>query len=547
MIVAALCGSVWAGAPTLVWSGAEVTLLGGPSRDGRHISYVDPGTRNLALREVASGRTIPLTSKPDDSREFAYFSSIAPDSRRVAYAWFDAEGFYELRTVDLDGSHVQTVCRNPEAGFLQPSGWSPDSRFILTLLFRKDNISQLALVPADGRAPKVLRSLNWAYPKRMDLSPDGRYIVYDSFAGESSGDRTIYLLSVDGTRERKLVTAPGNHLFPLWAPDGKRVVYASDRSGTMDLWSLAIEDGEARGEPRLVRRDLGRILPMAIAADGRLFYGLRSGSVDVFVTTLADPARDARRVTIRYPGRNRAPAWSKDGMALAYLSRRGSENFGEESRAIVVRRLDSDDERELLPELAHLERVQWSPDGKSLLVSGSDNKGRGGVYIVDAASGVVKPLASHAGAPFRGHDAAWSSDGRSVYYIRADKEVRGRDRESGAESVIYRGDKLRHLAASPDGRLLAVGIADRSIGRIPLRGGEPRVAPFAGLSELEWGRELVAERGAELWRIPVDGGAPVKLKSPGNREAGFSLEPRGDRIALTAGDARSEVWVLPLE
>ena len=66
---------------------------------------------------------------------------------------------------------------------------------------------------------------------------------------------------------------------------------------------------------------------------------------------------DAKRASVRYPGRNINPAWSRDGEQLAYLSRRGSENFGQEARAIVIRSLVSGEERELLPRLAHMERV----------------------------------------------------------------------------------------------------------------------------------------------------------------------------------------------
>src|SRR5882672_5975734 len=454
--------------PKLVWSGPEVTLLGGVSRDGRFLSYVDPSSRNLAIHDIASGKNRILTHAPAASGEFGYFSSISPDSRRVAYAWFNKQGFYDLRVIDMDGSHEQILFSNEEAGFVQPCAWSPDSKFILTLLFRADNISQITLVPSEGGPPKVLRSLNWVYPKRMDISPDGRFIVYDTIAGEA--DRSIYLLSADGARERPLVNSPGNHLFPLWAPDGKRIVYASDRSGTMDAWELEMENGEPRGEPRLLRRDLGRFLPMNITASGGLYYGLRTGSTDVFVTTLAAPVREAKRATLRFPGRNTAPAWSLDGTTLAYLSRRGSENFGQESRTIVIRQLDSEDERELPVKLAHMERVRWSPDGKTLLASGSDNKGRGGLFLVDVDSGAVKPLAVEPGASFRGFDAAWSKDGKSVYYLHPSGEVR--KRETSGESTLYRGAGLGHIATSPDGRWIAVGAGGKSIALIPAAGGE---------------------------------------------------------------------------
>jgi hypothetical protein len=78
-------------------------------------------------------------------------------------------------------------------------------------------------------------------------------------------------------------------------------------------------------------------------------------------------------------------------------------------------------------------------------------------------------------------------------------------------------------------------------------GGNPRSIPLEGLTALEWGRALVAGRGAELWRIPIDGGEPVKLNSPGNRTGVFSLHPDGARVALTSDDVKSEVWAVRVQ
>lgn len=514
----------------------NVTLNGGPSHDGRYLSFVDPATGNLAIRETATGDSRPLTAKAAASQEFAYFSAISRDSSKVAYAWFNDEGFYDLRVVDIDGSGSRILYRNEQAGFVQPCAWAPDGKQILTLFFRKDNISQIALVPLDGGRPKILRSLNWVYPKRMDLSPDGRFVVYDSFANAEGGDRTIFLLAVDGAKETKLIESPGNHLFPLWMPDGRSVVFITGQ----DVMELPIEDGRAAGKPKLLFRDVGRILPMGITRNGAYYYGVRSGEVDVFVTDFVSPAVNAKRVTLHFPGRNSAPSWSPDGSSLAYLSRRGTENFGQESRTIVIRSLEPDEERELAAKLAHIERVRWSRDGRALLVSGSDNKGRGGLYAVDVKTGALSPVVVEAGASFRGYEGVWSKDGKSLFYIHGASELRGPD------STLLKGKDLRNLAASPDGRALAL-CQGNDIVIVATDGRVIRRVPMANVTELDWGARLVAGTGAGLWNIPLDGGPPQELASPGNRQAGFSLHPDGKQIAVTAGRLSSEVRVLKLD
>lgn len=158
----------------------------------------------------------------------------------------------------------------------------------------------------------------------------------------------------------------------------------------------------------------------------------------------------------------------------------------------------------------------------------------------------MKPLAAEPGASFRGFDAAWSKDGKSVYYLHPSGEIRKRETATGHESTLYRGAGLRHIAASPDGKWIAAGVDGKSLVLIPAAGGEVRMLPFEGLTEIEWGSELVAGKASGLWRIPLDGAPPGKLESPGNRDAGFSLHPDGKRVALTAGDTKSEIWVLPL-
>ena len=135
---------------------------------------------------------------------------------------FNDKGFYELR-VTAQGVAPKILYSNEEAGFVQPCAWSPDGKSILTLFFRKDNISQISLVNAANGEMRVLKSLNWVYPKKMDFSPDGRFIVYDTFVKDGGPDRSIFALAIDGSREEKLIDKPGSHLFPLWSPHGRHI------------------------------------------------------------------------------------------------------------------------------------------------------------------------------------------------------------------------------------------------------------------------------------------------------------------------------------
>jgi WD40 repeat protein len=189
-----------------------------------------------------------------------------------------------------------------------------------------------------------------------------------------------------------------------------------------------------------------------------------------------------------------------------------------------------------------MERLRWSPDGRALLVSGSDGKGRGGLFIVDTATAEARPVAWQAGSG--GFAGCWSRDGKAVYYIQG-AQVRARDLASGKETALYNAAGLRHIATSPDGKWLAVAGRD-SIALVPLRDGHTRKLAFEESTELEWGADLMAARGTDLWRIPIDGGSSTKLEMPGNRMPGFSLHPDGLRVALTAGRTQSEVWAMSL-
>jgi Tol biopolymer transport system component len=544
-----------------VWTDPAANHLGQPSADGAHISCVDTATGDLAWYTIRDSRLRRLTHKDPkrNAGEFAYFSAISPDSRQVAYAWFNEEKFYELRVVATDGrSAPRTLFRNAEAGFVQPSAWSPDGRRILTLLFRKDNISQIAMVGAGDGSFEVLKSLSWFYPKRMDLSPDGRWIVYDALEQPGLDRRDILLLAADGAREERLVRHPSNDLYPLWSRDGRAVLFLSDRAGTLDLWAIAVDGGKAAGEPRRLVQGLGRVIPMGLSDRGDYYFALRAGGADVFEAEIdlasGELVGAPRLLPTRYRGVNSAPSFAPDGRRIAFLSVRGSENFGQEGRLVSVRRLDTGEETDLYSRLSHIESFQWSPDGRLLLVSGSDRRARGGLFIVDASSGRAEPLVIDESASFRGLEGVWDAGGKAVFYL-AGNQVRHRQIDSGHEETVYRHESaLRFPALSPDGGRLAFAAAGGGVFLLELAGGAVRrvEAPERGyLGALGWapdGRHLLMTIGEEdsqtVWAVAVSTGAARRLALPKDARGTISFHPGGKRIAFSAGRPKIEIWVI---
>jgi Tol biopolymer transport system component len=502
---------VWAGEPAsrVVWNAAGANVLGAPTADGKWLTCVDPVSRDLTLLETATGKLRRLTTKGAASaNEFAYFSVPSRDGKRVAYAWFNDAGFYDLRVTSMAGGAERVLFRNPESGFVQPTSWTPDDRQILTLFFRKDNISQIALVDAESGGVRVLKSLNWVYPKKMEISPDGKWIVYDSFGGDRPGPRDIYVLSIDGARESKLVEGPEEDLFPVWSPDGKEIVFASSRSGTMDAWAVRVANGRAAGEPRLVKRDLQQFLPMGLTAAGDLYYGLRVGTTDVAL--LQENGMMARLQTST-PGRNLAPAWSRAGDKLAFLSRRGAENFGVEARVIVVWDLQRTAERDIPAKLAHVESLKWSPDGEWLLASGSDGKGRSGLFRVRVRDGMIRPEAVDEKADYRGIPGDWLPDG-----------------------TVLSGDGARALAVSDTGRIARAYEDKVTVGESSW--------PIRGVTWLDWaGERLLGSQAGKAVELGPEGARELAWKN----YSGGPFDARADGVvAMGIGGTRHEVWVM---
>jgi RNA polymerase sigma factor (sigma-70 family) len=576
-----------------VWENAQYADAVSPN--GRYTSYVNWGNEgNLAIHDFETGESRDVTDEGiwGEDWQFADVSTWSPDSKQIAYLWFKGSGFSgsgnesgdtELRIVGIDGSRPRVLYSKG----LVPRAWSRDGKHILALHHKKTDETHehdFVLVSVADGSIRVLKSLDGhQFEDRMSLSPDGRYVVYDYPQSRDSPNRDIFLLATDGSHEMALVEHPANDFAPFWAPDGDRIVFASDRSGSMGIWVLEVVDGKPKGSPQLISDNLNDMRPLGLAQDGSYYYGFQGRANDIYFADLDPETGKVVKPPIKavqsFEGLNYSPAFSPDGKRIAYMSQRPEARY-------VVRSLETGEEHELQPDpsLSHLGHIwRWFPDGCSILVMAraaySAKETLWGLHQIHVETGAVTHVVwdDEQGSIYRPTPPVFSPDGSKIFFSRRQDDgittsIRvydfGTEREWSPDfrSKLGKDYKFLYLALSPDGQQLAFlgRLKDvHSLEIAPSAGGEAREVlrlPEAEIprypdrrSWFVWtpdGRHLLfpklKDEAIELWRIPVQGGEPENLGLTMKKIEYLSVHPDGHRIAFTGpGSGRGPaVWVM---
>lgn len=565
----------------LAWTGPDAfgSVRGSPSPDGRYLTFLQTNTGALAVRDLQEG-TIHVLAKDPGTFDYSAFS---PDGRQVAYGWYPrAENGLrsELRILPFssgESAQPRIVHRNDETIRIRPFAWTPDAKQVLVLRSLKDGTNQIAMVSVQDASVRVIKSLTWNYAT-LSLSPDGRYIAYDATSGDNTSPSEIFVLAADGSRETMVVQGPAGNGSPLWSPDGSRILFLSDRTGNMSLWSVPIQEGKPTGAAELIKADIGRVRLQGITRRGTLYYlvagvlrsNIYTAELDAAMKATGPPAV----VTDRFINSNSAPTWSHDGRYLAYLSSRGRGARGAGSTVLVIRTIMTGEERDIpLPKEVLTGNLvaapTWFPDGQSLLVLGNLPRGAGVFYRLDVASGKADVVREAKGTTGNGGLGASviSPDGKTIFYTSSASEpFAGQTNlvrfeiDSRRETVVKTG-AFNSLALSPDGTQIALHTYDGTPGGchlevMPASGGDGREVVRTGNcnpNRLTWSsnNNLLFVRGGNstpnvLWRVPAAGGEPEQLgiSMPGQLD-NPEVSSDGRRITFGLFDTgASEVWTL---
>lgn len=569
--LAALAGAAGvAGGSTMtvrrVWAGPEVDSMGRVSPDGRFVSFTDWETGDLSIHDLATGQNRRLTDKGTwaASDEFAEYSVPSPDGRQIACNWYNSNGSYDLRIIGLDGSKPR-VLRTAGEGVvdLYPMAWSSDGKHLLADSQKADGTRDMMLVAVADGSTKLLKALGKDDRSPGGaFSPDGRYIAWAVKDGLS-------LLDLQAGKEYPLVPDLAQPNVLGWAPDGKQLLFSSDRAGSTDMWLIAAADGQAAGEPELVKKGYGGYA-LGFTRAGAFYYGVSNFGRDVHIAEL-DPASGSvisppKPASSRWVGITRNPDWSPDGGFLAYV-RTPTPDDG----VIVIRSTATGEERELQVGKMRIGLgLRWAPDGKAVVVPGFELGKGWNLMRVDVQTGQATSLMP---LPVNGSFPRFdlSPDGRTIFYIKyrnapnfSQIQLLARDLQSARETEIIQKSGLYWVSVSPDGQRLLIGAQeDRSLVLriMPATGGDAREVVRIDPEEANhrvwpsWtpdGRHVLFARGqrgrptrnVQVWRVAAEGGTPQRLGLTVDELWWLRLHPDGRHVALGTWKTNNEVWVM---
>ncbi len=202
----------------------------------------------------------------------------------------------------------------------------------------------------------------------------------------------LYVRIAEGGSLRRITSGKAWDRDPAWSGDGMRIVFASDRGGTFDLWQLGVgPDGTAGPAERLQSTDATETSP-AVAADGRIAFMRGTGNATRIWLRGTD-GTETRLNSIEQT--ESSPRFSADGARLAYIV------SNEAGRRVIVRTMATNAEQTANSD-RNAERVAWSPDNRIALST------RTGVWVVPTDGRWSSYASSHHG------DIAWSPVGGTL-------------------------------------------------------------------------------------------------------------------------------------
>jgi TolB protein len=202
-----------------------------------------PDGRSLAFTSYRNGypdlfRAFPYEQRPD--QVLAAFPGInsspgwSPDGRSLAMT-LSRDGNPEIYVLTMATGTYRRLTRH--AGIDTEPTWSPDGRRIA---FVSDRNGAPHIFVMDPEGANVRQLTNGGVQTQPRWSPKGDTIIFTT----RQGTHDLWAVRADGSNPRRLTSGPGDNQGPSWAPNGRHIVFQSNRQGAWQLFAMLADGSE---------------------------------------------------------------------------------------------------------------------------------------------------------------------------------------------------------------------------------------------------------------------------------------------------------------
>ncbi|HEU0179219.1 MAG TPA: winged helix-turn-helix domain-containing protein [Blastocatellia bacterium] len=333
------------------------------SPDGKFLAVADKNSPeepfSLILVSVETGEKRKVTSPPVGTEGDSY-PAWAPDGRALAFIRSSSRATTDIYLATPTGGELRQLTFDNTS--ILGLAWTSNGQDIVFASRRGSSIYSLWRIPATGGTPARLATIGQSVISPA-ISRQGDRLAYT----QTLDDLNIWRLEIDSTGRggamTSLISSTLDDNGPDYSPDGRKIVFASNRTGGFGIWVCDHNGG------------------------------------------------NPRQLIDRGPYLTGTPRWSPEGKWIAYDSR--SNEAGRQGNAdIYVISPEGGQPRRLTQELAENVAPSWSRDGKWIYF-GSTHSGSMQVWKVPADGGQAAQVTRHGG--FEGFE---STDGKYFYYAK---------------------------------------------------------------------------------------------------------------------------------
>jgi len=398
---------------------AQTRLLRFPDVCGDKVAFTYGG--DLWTAPATGGTASRLTAHPG----LELFAKFSPDGKWIAFTG-QYDGDEQVYVIPAEGGVPRQLTFYPARGPLKPRGgydnqvmgWTPDGKSILFHSMRDANgvtvHGNLFTVPLAGGLPVKLPMQESG---AGSFSPDGRKLVYSpQFRDfrhwkryQGGWAEHLYVFDPATLERRPLAHTKRTERDPMWI--GDRICFASDRDGTLNLYSADPATDQVKQltfsrtwDVRWPSTDhASRIV---FEQEGELhLLDVRSGAdtkLSITVPSDGGASRPTRMAVDKHieswelsPKGERALFVARGDVFTAPIEKGPTRNLTHSSRY-------------------HDKHAQWSPDGRSIAFI-SDMSGEEQVYVMDQ-DGSGKPVAVTSGLAVYLTSLGWSPDSKRIAF-----------------------------------------------------------------------------------------------------------------------------------